>query len=64
MLHGADGVIDQALGHFRTARRPFAWWAGPRSRPLDLEKRLTDKGLRAAEYELGMSMALKDLPRE
>ncbi len=60
----ADGAIEQALGYFRTARRPFAWWVGPCSRPIDLEKRLTDNGLRAAEYELGMSMALKDLPRE
>ncbi len=59
----ADRHIGEALGYFRSVQRPFAWWVGPCSRSFDLEKRLTEKGLRPAEYELGMAMELKDLPR-
>jgi ribosomal protein S18 acetylase RimI-like enzyme len=58
----ADRRIAEAIGHFRRARRPFAWWVGPGSRPLDLEDRLRPHGLVSAEYELGMAMELRDLP--
>ena len=37
---------------------------GPGSRPLNLEDRLHDYGLEATEYELGMAMELRDLPRK
>lgn len=57
----ADARIAEAVNYFRTARRPFAWWVGPLSRPLDLEARLRNHGLAPAESELGMSMALPDL---
>jgi ribosomal protein S18 acetylase RimI-like enzyme len=58
----ADRRIAEAVSHFRTAGRPFAWWVGPCSRPLDLERRLEQHGLRAAEFELGMAAACSDLP--
>jgi ribosomal protein S18 acetylase RimI-like enzyme len=54
----ADDRIDKALSYFREAGRPFSFWVGPGSRPLDLEERLHERGLRAAEYELGMSIEL------
>jgi ribosomal protein S18 acetylase RimI-like enzyme len=60
----ADRRIAVVVQHFRAANRPFAWWVGPASRPLDLETRLPRHGLRPAESELGMSMELRDLPRK
>jgi len=60
----ADRGIDEVTQHFRRANRPFAWWVGPGSRPLDLESRLRHHGLAAAESELGMSMELRNLPRK
>jgi ribosomal protein S18 acetylase RimI-like enzyme len=57
----ADRRIAEAISHFRLARRPFAWWVGPESRPLDLEARLRHHGFVAAESELGMAMELRDL---
>ncbi|MGA8220588.1 MAG: GNAT family N-acetyltransferase [Candidatus Acidiferrales bacterium] len=58
----ADVRIAEVVEHFRAANRPFAWWVGPSSRPLDLESRLRRHGLRPAESELGMSIELRDLP--
>ncbi|MBI3694283.1 MAG: GNAT family N-acetyltransferase, partial [Acidobacteria bacterium] len=58
----ADHRIAEAVSYFRKVRRPFAWWVGPCSRPLDLERRLAQHGLRAAEFELGMAADLKRLP--
>ena len=58
----ADRRIAEAVIRFRRARRPFAWWVGPGSRPLDLEDRLRRDGLVSAESELGMTMELRDLP--
>jgi ribosomal protein S18 acetylase RimI-like enzyme len=58
----ADRRIAEAVSHFRTAGRPFAWWVGPCSRPLDLERRLERHGLRAAEFELGMAADCANLP--
>jgi ribosomal protein S18 acetylase RimI-like enzyme len=60
--HEADRRIAEAISHFRLAHRPFAWWVGPESRPLDLEDRLRRHGLVSAESELGMTMELRDLP--
>jgi ribosomal protein S18 acetylase RimI-like enzyme len=58
----ADRRIAEIIQHFRAAKRPFAWWVGPGSRPLDLEDRLSRHGLAPAESELGMSMELRNLP--
>jgi len=58
----ADARIAEAINHFRGAARPFAWWVGPLSRPVDLEARLRRHGLAPAESELGMSMELRGLP--
>lgn len=58
----ADARIAYAIGHFRAAGRPFAWWVGPCSRPADLGARLERHGLAAAESELGMTMDLAQLP--
>jgi ribosomal protein S18 acetylase RimI-like enzyme len=58
----ADRRIEEALSHFRDSGRPFAWWVGPCSRPLDLEERLRRHGLVAAEYELGMTIELSKAP--
>lgn len=60
----ADRRIAEVVQHFRAANRPFAWWVGPASRPLDLESRLPRHGFRPAESELGMFMELRDLPRK
>jgi len=60
---GADARIDAALAHFRACGRPFSFWVGPCSRPLDLEARLRARGLRASEHELGMSSGLDRLPK-
>jgi len=57
-----DRRIAEAAAHFTGVQRPFAWWVGPGSRPLNLENRLHDYGLEAKEYELGMAMELWDLP--
>ena len=58
----ADGRIREAVGYFHRARRPFAWWVGPGSRPLDFEDRLRRHGLVSTESELGMALELRDLP--
>ena len=60
----ADAGIDQALEHFRRVERPFTWWVGPCSRPSDLEARLGQRGLQPLEHEIGMTLKLKDLPRD
>ena len=58
----ADRRIAEIIQHFRAAKRPFAWWVGPGSRPLNLEARLRQHGLAAAESELGMFLELRNLP--
>ncbi len=54
--------IAEAVGHFCRAQRPFAWVVGPGSRPLDLEQRLLQHGLRAGECDVGMALELAELP--
>lgn len=54
--------IQETLGHFGERGHPFSWWLGPGSEPEDLPTLLEDAGLRAAEGELAMGMALTDLP--
>ena len=58
----ADRRIVEASQYFRDAHRPFAWWIGPGSRPIDLESRLLTHGFRLAESEVGMTMELDRLP--
>jgi len=58
----ADRRIAEVIQHFRAAKRPFAWWVGPGSRPLDLENRLRRHGLAAAESQVEMSRELSSLP--
>lgn len=57
-----DRRIAEAVGYFRSRHRPFAWLVGPGSRPLDLDRRLPDHGLRPAEHDLGMALDLARLP--
>ncbi len=57
----AESRISEAVRHFLVAMRPFSWWVGPCSRPLDLERRLEDFGLQATETELGMIVTAGDL---
>jgi ribosomal protein S18 acetylase RimI-like enzyme len=57
-----DRRTAEAVAYFTGVQRSFAWWVGPGSRPLNLEDRLHDYGLKAKEYELGMAMGLWDLP--
>jgi GNAT superfamily N-acetyltransferase len=57
----ADRRIAEAVGYFRSRRRPFAWLVGPGSRPLDLDRRLPEHGLHPAEHDLGMALDLADL---
>ena len=58
----ADARIDEAVSRFQEARRPFTWWVGPCSRPLDIEDRLRRRGLSAIEQETGMTIELGSLP--
>jgi ribosomal protein S18 acetylase RimI-like enzyme len=58
----ADRRIAEAVAHFARVRRPFAWWVGPGSRPLDIEKRLVDHGLKNTEAASGMAMEIRNLP--
>lgn len=58
----ADAAIERALSYFREVDRPFTWWVGPCSRPLDLEVRLERFGLHPSESELGMTIELDKLP--
>jgi len=60
----ADRRIADAISYFVRVGSPFTWWVGPGSRPLDLERRLRDQGMRAAEPELGMAMDLDELPSQ
>jgi len=60
----ADRRISDAVEYFRDARRPFTWWVGPGSRPLDLEARLVARGFRSAESQEGMAMELDRLPAQ
>lgn len=53
--------IGRAVGYFRSVGRPFAWWVGPASRPLDLEQRLRGLGFECMERESGMLLGLHDL---
>jgi ribosomal protein S18 acetylase RimI-like enzyme len=59
---GANRRIEWAVGHFRAKGFPFSWWVGPSSGPGDLEERLTSRGLRLTEVELGMTLDLSDAP--
>jgi GNAT superfamily N-acetyltransferase len=59
---GAGQRIAAAIDHFRAAGRPYSWWVGPGSRPLDLQPRLAAAGLRLEETEVAMAAALDDLP--
>ena len=54
--------IGRAIGYFREARRPFAWWVGPADEPAGLGQALLDAGLVAAESETAMAADLDDLP--
>ena len=57
----SNGEIARALAHFRTVSRPFAWWVGPSSRPLNIEERLQERGFRLAGLETGMRLELRNL---
>ncbi|MFN3323865.1 MAG: GNAT family N-acetyltransferase [Bryobacteraceae bacterium] len=54
--------VSEAIGHFRSAGRPFAWWVGPCSQPSGLGRLLEAHGLQPAESELGMAAGLTRLP--
>ncbi len=58
----ADRRIAEAVAYFQRVSRPFAWWVGPGSRPLDIEKRLLEHGLENTEGASGMAMELCNLP--
>jgi len=53
--------IAAVLGHFGAANRPFSWWLGPGDHPADLDRRLTDAGLLAAESEAAMAADLSEV---
>lgn len=58
----ADQRIEQTLTEVQRTGRPFTWWIGPGSRPLDLEERLRAHGFREEERELGMAIDLDKIP--
>jgi GNAT superfamily N-acetyltransferase len=53
--------ISRAAEYFRGVARPFTWWVGPSSRPLDIQERLQALGFCVAERETGMSVELREL---
>jgi hypothetical protein len=64
MAGGPDSVIDSVLASF--ARRDVSrlWWHHPTADPPDLGERLTARGLRLVEEAIGMSLDLRDRPRQ
>lgn len=60
----ADRRIAEVLREVEETGRPFTWWAGPCSRPLDLEERLRRHGLEESERELGMTLDLAKAPAD
>ncbi|AHH99546.1 GNAT family N-acetyltransferase [Kutzneria albida] len=58
----ADTRIAQTVAALRATGRPFSWWVGPASRPVDLADRLTAAGLAASERETAMWAPLAELP--
>lgn len=58
----ANRRIEEVIRYFQSVSRPFSWWVGPGSRPLDLEIRLQAHGFHPEESELGMILELGKLP--
>jgi ribosomal protein S18 acetylase RimI-like enzyme len=54
--------VAEAVGHFRTAGRPFSWWLGPGYSPASLPQVLRDQDLVEAESEVAMALDLTALP--
>jgi GNAT superfamily N-acetyltransferase len=58
----ADNRIREVITRIMQAERPFSWWVGPASRPLDLGERLIAAGMKATESEAAMYSSLTDIP--
>lgn len=57
----ASARAREAIGHFRSAGRPFSWWVGPADRPANLGEILEAEGLRRSESEVAMAADLGKL---
>jgi len=60
-LESCSEEIGRVAGYFKAVGRPFAWWVGPSSRPLDIEERLQEMGFCATELTTGMRLQLHEL---
>lgn len=59
----ADSVrarVAETVSAVRATGRPFSWWVGPASTPLDLGPVLAEAGVAAAETEAAMWLDLTD----
>jgi ribosomal protein S18 acetylase RimI-like enzyme len=57
-------ILQQTMNLFINAKLPFAWWLGFSGEPEDLQEVLENQGLCCNEHELGMYIALDELPNE
>lgn len=58
----ADVAVDALLDELRSRGRPAVWWTSRLTRPVDLGKRLAQRGLEAWPAWPGMAMELDALP--
>jgi GNAT superfamily N-acetyltransferase len=58
----AEQRINEVAEQIRRASRPFSWWVGPASLPVNLGERLTALGWEATESETAMYANLSAIP--
>jgi len=56
-----DSRIAAVVDYFRSRGLPMAWWIGPSTRPLDLDKRLEAQGFFLVGDNTGMAVDLAEL---
>ncbi len=56
-----DSRIATTVDYFRSRGLPMAWWIGPSTRPLDLDKRLEAQGFFLVGDNTGMAVDLAEL---
>jgi GNAT superfamily N-acetyltransferase len=59
-----DSVIESVLAGFARRDVSCAWWHHPTASPPDLGERLAARGLELVEEAVGMSLDLRDRPRQ
>ena len=59
----ADRRIASTVDALARTGRPYSWWVGPASTPVDLSRRLSAAGLPVTERETAMVAGLHDVDR-